>query len=116
VRVVTGDRATEIVRLAKEENSNPIAPPTHARTGFSHIFFGSVAEKVVRHAECPVPAPRWVIYQHLDAVLREEPLPLSLDFAAIPTQLRTRGNRSIRHSRRCPSTSSASYAQVTHLQ
>lgn len=54
VRVVTGDAATEIVRLAKEEKSDLIILPTHGRTGISHIFFGSVAEKVVRHAECPV--------------------------------------------------------------
>jgi universal stress protein A len=54
VRVVTGDPATEIVRLAKEEKSDLIVLPTHGRTGFTHLFFGSVAEKVVRHAECPV--------------------------------------------------------------
>ena len=54
VRVVTGDPATEIVRLANEEKSDLIVLPTHGRTGLSHVFFGSVAEKVVRHAECPV--------------------------------------------------------------
>lgn len=54
VRVVTGDPATEIVRLAKKEKSDLIVLPTHGRTGFTHLFFGSVAEKVVRHAECPV--------------------------------------------------------------
>jgi nucleotide-binding universal stress UspA family protein len=54
VQVVTGDPATEIVRLAKEEKSDLIVLPTHGRTGFTHLFIGSVAEKVVRHAECPV--------------------------------------------------------------
>ncbi len=54
VRVVTGDPATEIVGLAKEEKCDLVVLPTHGRTGFSHVFFGSVAEKVVRHAECPV--------------------------------------------------------------
>lgn len=54
VRVVTGDPATEIVRLAKEEKADLVVLPTHGRTGLSHVFFGSVAEKVVRHAECPV--------------------------------------------------------------
>ncbi|HTW91139.1 MAG TPA: universal stress protein [bacterium] len=54
VRVVTGDPATEIVRMAKEEKSDLIVLPTHGRSGLSHVFFGSVAEKVVRHAECPV--------------------------------------------------------------
>jgi len=54
VRVVTGDPATEIVRMAKEEKTDLIIMPTHGRAGLSHVFFGSVAEKVVRHAECPV--------------------------------------------------------------
>ena len=54
VRVATGDPANEIVSMAKEEKADLIVLPTHGRTGFSHVFFGSVAEKVVRHAECPV--------------------------------------------------------------
>lgn len=54
VRVVTGDPATEIVRLAREEKTDLVVLPTHGRSGFSHVFFGSVAEKVVRQAECPV--------------------------------------------------------------
>jgi nucleotide-binding universal stress UspA family protein len=54
VRVVTGDPATEIVRMTKEEKCDLVVLPTHGRTGLSHVFFGSVAEKVVRHAECPV--------------------------------------------------------------
>jgi nucleotide-binding universal stress UspA family protein len=54
VRVVTGDPATEIVNLAREEKADLIVLPTHGRSGLSHVFFGSVAEKVVRHAECPV--------------------------------------------------------------
>ena len=27
---------------------------THGRTGLAHVFMGSTAERVVRHAECPV--------------------------------------------------------------
>jgi nucleotide-binding universal stress UspA family protein len=53
-RVITGDPAVEIVRIAKEERVDLIVMPTHGRDGLSHVFFGSVAEKVVRHAECPV--------------------------------------------------------------
>ena len=53
-RVVTGDPADEIVRIAREEKADLIVLPTHGRTGLSHVFFGSVAEKVVRYAECPV--------------------------------------------------------------
>ena len=54
VRVVTGDPATEIVGMAKEEKADLIVLPTHGRAGLSYVFFGSVAEKVVRIAECPV--------------------------------------------------------------
>ena len=43
-------------KLGKEElvRALRLVLPTHGRTGLSHLFFGSVAEKVVRHAECPV--------------------------------------------------------------
>ena len=54
VRVVTGDPAIEIICMAKEDKIDLIVMPTHGRAGLSHVFFGSVAEKVVRHAECPV--------------------------------------------------------------
>src|SRR5688572_20762627 len=53
-RLVTGDPATEIVRLAKEEDVDLIVMGTHGRTGLRRMLMGSVAEAVVRHAECPV--------------------------------------------------------------
>jgi universal stress protein A len=53
-RVVTGDPATEIVRLAHEEDVDFIVMGTHGRTGLTRILMGSVAEAVVRQANCPV--------------------------------------------------------------
>jgi nucleotide-binding universal stress UspA family protein len=44
----------EIVRLAKEKDVDLIVLGTHGRTGLSHALIGSVAEKVVHHAHCPV--------------------------------------------------------------
>lgn len=44
----------EIIRLADEEEADLIILPTHARTGIDHVLWGSVAEKVVRLAPCPV--------------------------------------------------------------
>ena len=44
----------EIVRHAKEQNVDLIVVGTHGRTGLTHLFLGSVAEKVVRNAPCPV--------------------------------------------------------------
>jgi len=55
-----GDPGNEIVRIAQEEAADLIVMPTHGRTGLDHVVFGSVAEKVVRHAHRPVltmPAP-----------------------------------------------------------
>jgi len=44
--------------LVKEAASDPaydlIVVGTHGRTGIEHVLVGSVAEKVVRHAPCPV--------------------------------------------------------------
>jgi nucleotide-binding universal stress UspA family protein len=42
----------EIVRAAAEYDL--VVMGTHGRTGLRHLFLGSVAEKVVRHATCPV--------------------------------------------------------------
>jgi len=44
----------EILRVAKEEEVDLIVMGTHGRTGIAHALIGSVAEKVVRHAHCPV--------------------------------------------------------------
>jgi nucleotide-binding universal stress UspA family protein len=44
----------EIVRAADEHNTDLIILGTQGRTGLSHLFIGSTAERVVRHAPCPV--------------------------------------------------------------
>jgi nucleotide-binding universal stress UspA family protein len=49
-----GSAFREIVRVAEEEEPDLIVLPTHARTGLDHMLWGSVAEKVVRLAPCPV--------------------------------------------------------------
>ena len=49
-----GDPATEIVRVAKDEGAGLIVIATHGATGWRHLVFGSVAEKVVRLAQLPV--------------------------------------------------------------
>ncbi len=49
-----GDPAKEIVRVADEENVDMIVMSTRGRTGLAHVLMGSVAEKVVRRANCPV--------------------------------------------------------------
>jgi nucleotide-binding universal stress UspA family protein len=52
--VVHGNPADEIVRTADEVNADLIVIATHGLTGWRHFIFGSVAEKVMRMAPCPV--------------------------------------------------------------
>lgn len=49
-----GDVANEIVRIAEVEKADLIVIATHGTTGWRRLIFGSVAEKVVRLARCPV--------------------------------------------------------------
>lgn len=53
-RLVTGEPAKEIIRLAKDEKVELIVLGTHGRTGLLRALMGSVAERVVRNAQCPV--------------------------------------------------------------
>lgn len=52
--VVTGYAAEEILAAAEEEKVGLIVMGTHGRKGIDRILFGSVAEKVVKAADCPV--------------------------------------------------------------
>lgn len=54
VLVKTGAPWSEIVATAKELNRDLIVIATHGYTGWKHVFMGSTAERVVRHATCPV--------------------------------------------------------------
>lgn len=49
-----GKPFVEIVRYAREKDIDLIAIGTHGRGGLQHALLGSVAEKVVRKAPCPV--------------------------------------------------------------
>jgi len=50
----SGREDEEILDLAKKEQVDLIVMGTHGRTGVEHIFFGSVAEKVIRQSHIPV--------------------------------------------------------------
>ena len=49
-----GTPAHTIVGYAEEIGADTIVLPSHGRTGLAHLLIGSVAERVVRHASCPV--------------------------------------------------------------
>lgn len=53
-RVITGYAAEEILDTATKEDVGMIIMGTHGRKGIDRILFGSVAEKVVKSAKCPV--------------------------------------------------------------
>lgn len=53
-----GHEADTIVETAQQEHADMIVVGTHGRHGLTHLLTGSVAEKVVRDAQCPVLAIR----------------------------------------------------------
>lgn len=60
--IAQGDPATEILEAARIASCDLIVIGTHGRSGIMRMLAGSVAEKVLRHAPCPVltvrsPAP-----------------------------------------------------------
>jgi nucleotide-binding universal stress UspA family protein len=52
--LVEGDPVREILRVAKDSSADLIVMGTHGWTGLARLLMGSVAENVVRKAECPV--------------------------------------------------------------
>ena len=62
-----GSPGLEIAAYAREVGADLIVIPSHGRTGLKHIFMGSVAERVARHATCPV-----LIFRREDQVQKNE--------------------------------------------
>ena len=52
--VAWGRAFDAITRVAKEKKMDLIVLTTHGRTGLDRFLMGSTAERVVRHAHCPV--------------------------------------------------------------
>lgn len=53
-RLVEGDAADEILREAETSKCDLIVLGTHGRQGISRLIMGSVAEQVIRRAQCNV--------------------------------------------------------------
>lgn len=53
-RVIQGHPAEEVVRLARQAHVDLIVLATHGYSGFNRFLFGSIADRVVRTAHCPV--------------------------------------------------------------
>jgi nucleotide-binding universal stress UspA family protein len=54
VHCAIGDPGTSIVDYAKSVRASLIVMPSHGRTGLNRLLMGSVAERVLRLANCPV--------------------------------------------------------------
>lgn len=52
--IASGSYSLEILRIARKEKSDLIVIGTRGRTGVAHLVLGSVAERVVQLAPCPV--------------------------------------------------------------
>lgn len=62
VEIGLGDAGHEIVDYAESIGADLVAMPSHSRSGLTRFLIGSVAERVVRLAHCPV----LVLKQHED--------------------------------------------------
>ena len=68
----SGSAAREIVEHAQGNNINLIVMGTHGRGGLAHLLIGSVAERVVRTATCPVLTVRGTVTARAAAFPQEE--------------------------------------------
>lgn len=61
-----GRPVDEILRLCKEVGADLVFIGSHGKTGIERLVLGSVSERVVREAECPVMVVRAKTYQPVD--------------------------------------------------
>jgi nucleotide-binding universal stress UspA family protein len=54
LHAAVGDAGREVADFAAGQKAELIVMPSHGRTGFKRLLIGSVAERVVRLAHCPV--------------------------------------------------------------
>ena len=65
-----------VLAFAQSQAADLIVMGTHGRHGFDHLTMGSVAEKVLRKAHCPVLVVRKPAHDFVDPVDVEEPVQL----------------------------------------
>jgi len=53
-KIIEGSAVPEITQRGRSIGADLIVVGTHGRTGLAHAMLGSVAERVVRRASCPV--------------------------------------------------------------
>jgi len=73
VRIESGKPFQTITRIAGAEDYDLIVMGTHGRSGLPHLLIGSVAERVVRTADCPVVTIREPGGKHAEAGTESTP-------------------------------------------
>jgi nucleotide-binding universal stress UspA family protein len=71
--VRSGVTAEEIADAVVDDGADLVVMSTHGRTGLPHLLLGSVAERVIRTARCPVLAIRGCGPAQKETVLAESP-------------------------------------------
>ncbi len=99
--VVFGRPAATIARVAADRGTDLVVVGTHGRSGFSRLMLGSVAERVLRLAPCPVLTVRGV---PADAA-REQP--------AVATAKAPEGGDALTSVRGAPSRACAGSRRIT---
>jgi len=72
IDVFRGHPARDIPRWASEHGSELIVMATHGLTGMQHLFMGSVAERTVQLAPCPVVTIHVDLLPHVESELMED--------------------------------------------
>jgi nucleotide-binding universal stress UspA family protein len=72
-RLLEGDPASVIAETAAETGADLVVMGTHGRTGLTRFVMGSVAEKVLRQAPCPVLTVRGVVPVKVEELAEEMP-------------------------------------------
>ncbi|MBW7889247.1 MAG: universal stress protein [Bacteroidetes bacterium] len=70
--LLEGNAAHSIVYFAKDNDIDIIVMSTHGRTGLQHVLIGSVTEKVVRTAACPVLTVKSTSFQKLKRPVKKK--------------------------------------------
>jgi len=67
----------EILRYASEHEIDLIVMGTHGRSGVTHMLLGSIAEKIVRRAPCPVLTVRHPEHEFVESGAHVSAVPVS---------------------------------------
>jgi nucleotide-binding universal stress UspA family protein len=74
-----GSPTLEIINCALENEADLIVMGTHGRSGFERFMLGSITEKLVRKAQCPVLAVRQLSYAPIEPAFPA----VSLDYKTV---------------------------------